>query len=365
MEWLRRALVGGAAAAANHSAPCIHRRVYIDLGVNWANTVHLFQKLDRSGSAYEVYGFEASPLIQPFAEDYFAWLNGDLPNEPESCVPPSGSSDDLDRYTPLYGCPTARQSGYDRMRECMFRRLDRSLRALRPNPALNSSTLIQRRLGSARNRCLPERGQNHYTFIPAAAGGRAAEWLTFYGPPHQLIRGGVHPARPHGDASYHFRVRVVDVASWIASSFAPADYVFLKVDIEGAEHEVLEQMVRDGTMPLVDVLSIDCHPWVRGKDCGRLRSAVARAAPSMKILAEGYSGSDHAGTDSSVGARMRRQQATIRACDAIDLERFALSHRPKREEPIAPADRDPLPAYRYQTAGLGHVHGPAGAARVG
>ena len=331
-------LFDDAASAAFENGTCPHRRrVYIDLGVNWVNTVHLFEQVDKSGAAYEVYGFEASPLIQPFAEDYFAWLNGDIMHEPESCLPPSGSTEDLNKYASLYGCPQARQaSENEQMRECMFGRLARSLRALRPNPRLNSSNLLRQRLDSARNsRCLSADGRNHYTFIPAAAGGSAAKWLSFYGPPHQLIRGGSFSdeivgrieghTRKQGDSAYNFRVRVVDVASWIARSFAVSDYVFLKIDIEGAEHEVLEQMIRDGTMPIVDVLSIECHPWVPGKDCNRLNSRIRRAAPKMQILKEGR---NHFGTDSRFGPRMHRQNATVAACDAIDLERFALYHRP-------------------------------------
>ena len=323
-----------ASALPVENGTCPHRRrVYIDLGVNWANTVHLFEQVDKSGAAYEVYGFEASPLIQPFAEDYFAWLNGDILHEPESCLPPSGSTDDLNRYASLYGCPQARQpSENERMRKCMFGRLARSLRALRPNPRLNSSNLLRQRLDSVRkSRCLSADGRNHYTFIPAAAGGSAAKWLSFYGPPHQLIRGGalsdeiVGRKREQGDSAYDFRVRVVDVASWIARSFDVSDYVFLKIDIEGTEHELLEQMVRDGTMPIVDVLSIECHRWVPGKDCRRLDSSIRKAAPKMEILKERR---DHFGTDSRSGPRMQRQNATAAACDAIDLERFALYHRP-------------------------------------
>lgn len=320
---------------------CPHgRRVYIDLGVNWANTVHLFEEVETSGGAYEVYGFEASPLIQPYIENYFAWLNGDLLDEPESCLPPTGSTNDLNRYAPMYGCPASSDTDYpglERMRQCMFARLAHALGALRPNPQLNSSLLIQKRLLEAnRTTCLPHHGRNKYTFIPAAAAGSSTKWLSFYGPPHQLIRGGsfsdeivgrAGPAalvRKAGDSLYNFRVRVVDVASWIARSFTLSDFVILKVDIEGAEFELLEQMVTEGTMPIVDVLSIECHPWVQGKDCGRLRTSIARAAPALKVLVEGK---DHFGIDSRSGPRLRRQNATIRACDAIDLGRFALHHR--------------------------------------
>ena len=50
-------LLNDAASAALENGTCPHRRrVYIDLGVNWVNTLHLFEKVDKSGAAYEVYG---------------------------------------------------------------------------------------------------------------------------------------------------------------------------------------------------------------------------------------------------------------------------------------------------------------------
>ena len=80
--------------------------MFIDLGVNWGNTARLFKNIDPLASEpYHVYGFEASPLIQPFAEEYFAWLAGTRVDEPESCLPRSGSSAHLNMYAPYYGCP--------------------------------------------------------------------------------------------------------------------------------------------------------------------------------------------------------------------------------------------------------------------
>ena len=38
------------------------------------------------GVAWEVFGFEASPLICPFANDFAAWLNG-VGAQPETCLP--------------------------------------------------------------------------------------------------------------------------------------------------------------------------------------------------------------------------------------------------------------------------------------
>ena len=60
-------------------------------------------------------------------------------------------------------------------------------------------------------------------------------------------------------ARYDFRVRVVDIPAWIESSFSMQDYVILKMDVEGAEHGILEQLVKRGVLPLIDVLAIECH----------------------------------------------------------------------------------------------------------
>jgi hypothetical protein len=72
------------------------RNVYIDLGVNWCNTARLYESIEPHASEpHEVFGFEASPLIQPFAEQYFRWLELERQDEPLSCLPRSGSTEDL------------------------------------------------------------------------------------------------------------------------------------------------------------------------------------------------------------------------------------------------------------------------------
>ena len=48
------------------------RHVYIDAGVNWCNTLELWRKVLEAqpfvDERWQIYGFEASPLIMPFAE---------------------------------------------------------------------------------------------------------------------------------------------------------------------------------------------------------------------------------------------------------------------------------------------------------
>ena len=307
------------------------RNIYIDLGVNWCNTARLHESIEPNRSSpFYVYGFEASPLIQPYAEEYFAWLNGHRLDEPESCLPRSGSSAHLNQFAAVYGCPTANGKNRTLMRECMWAKLAKQLSALRPSPRLNSSALIADRLGSARLDC-GRANKDHFTFVPAAAGSADdASWLEFYGPPHQLIRGGSLPTsiwpeslNADNDSRYNFRVRTADVPAWIASSFSLHDYVILKMDIEGSEHGILKQMVDSSAMPLIDVLSIECHP-IEGKNCERLLQRVRRAAPLMKVMKEGTT---HNGVDSRSKLSKSAQAMTMQACSSVDLNQFSLSHR--------------------------------------
>ena len=306
------------------------RNIYIDLGVNWCNTLRLFEDLDpkpKIGAPYEVFGFEASPLIQPYAEQYFKWLNGERAEEPLNCLPRSGSTRHLKQYASLYGCPA---NSDEVMRQCMWSKLERHLEALRPDPQLNSSRLIKDRLDRARFLCeIGESYQNRFTFIPAAAGSaRDGAWLKLFSPPHQLIRGGATAAyalpanhsnltgpQIFRDKDYDYYVRTVDISRWIDTSFLHRDHIILKMDIEGAEHGVLEQMILQGTVTLVDMLVIECHG--SRSLCRELLQRVKKAAPSLKIMHEGEKGSDgkaFEGTDSHSKMNLTEAQAVLKAC---------------------------------------------------
>ena len=151
-------------------APCVPRRVYIDLGVNWCNTIMQYRKHEpRGGHRYapwEVFGFEASPLIQPYDEDLMAWLDGAIADKPVSCLPPTGSSRHLSQWAPLYGCPA---SPLEQMRTCLWARISPHLSALRPSARLNRSELIDQRLRRAsQQRCMAISSSNVSAASPDA-----------------------------------------------------------------------------------------------------------------------------------------------------------------------------------------------------
>lgn len=287
------------------------RQIYIDLGVNWANTLRLFETIapQRSSRPWEIFGFEASPLIQPYADQFCSWLNGERDHRPNLCLPPAGSTRNLKMYSQQLGC--ARKSG-SLMRACMFRRFDSQLRALRPNPHLNNTGEICKRLALGRIPLAQAATNSRYTLIPAAVSSQNG-WLQIESPPHALIRGGAHFAKTaeileYSAAStwfnredYTYIVPSVDVATWIVQSFSQEDFLFLKVDIEGAEFGFLAKLVRLDGMRLVDVLSMECHENVLSsrngrsikQTCARLESRIRGAAANITILRE----KEHGGLD--------------------------------------------------------------------
>ena len=81
-----------------------------------------------------------------------------------------------------------------------------------------------------------------------------------------------------------------DVAEWFKNNIQEDDFVALKVDIEGAEYEVLKQLIYSGAIDFVDWIAIEWHPeavatyenglWLKGMIDGYL----ARMIDDGKLL---------------------------------------------------------------------------------
>lgn len=51
----------------------------------------------------------------------------------------------------------------------------------------------------------------------------------------------------------------VDFSSWLRKNVTREDFVVCKMDIEGAEYEVLEKIIRDGNLDLIKKLYVEWH----------------------------------------------------------------------------------------------------------
>lgn len=55
------------------------------------------------------------------------------------------------------------------------------------------------------------------------------------------------------------KVNSIDLSGWIKTNFTKDDYIILKMDIEGAEYEILKKMFVDDTIDYINELWIEWH----------------------------------------------------------------------------------------------------------
>ena len=93
---------------------------------------------------------------------------------------------------------------------------------------------------------------------------QAAIWTTdgeleFHFSEHETLGGSVVDSYVPLPEMKAVKVKAFDFGKWLKANYRKEDVVYVKFDIEGAEYPVLEQMLKDGTMPLVDRLYIEFH----------------------------------------------------------------------------------------------------------
>lgn len=54
-------------------------------------------------------------------------------------------------------------------------------------------------------------------------------------------------------------VQCIDLGRWIRETFEPDQYIVLKLDVEGAEYQILRKMLTDGTFTYLNELLIEFH----------------------------------------------------------------------------------------------------------
>ncbi len=64
------------------------------------------------------------------------------------------------------------------------------------------------------------------------------------------------------DKEHPIRVKPIDLSEWLLNNTEPRDYVIVKLDVEGAEYDILEKMFRDRSIERVAHLFVEWH-WSR------------------------------------------------------------------------------------------------------
>ena len=85
------------------------------------------------------------------------------------------------------------------------------------------------------------------------------------------------------DYDHPVRVPCIDLGKWIKNTFNKEDYIILKLNIEGAEYEVLRSMVNDGSIEYIDKLYAELHYKKLANFVGDEDDIVALVEPYVKI----------------------------------------------------------------------------------
>jgi len=293
------------------SAP---RRVYIDLGANWANTLRLWQHVGCVGNGegapgeasvppWEVYAFELWPSMLKFNADVVDWLNGKRIDKPVMPVPEGGSS--LQTWKLFHrrtGCTCVPQRPKTARIRCMQRNASQQVQKFMASfdtdaKRIATPHVIQAALAEAREP--PPRGSSRprYTFIPAGGSNQAGVF------DKQVHVVGLIRNRTEKVPLVSMQMHIVDVVEWIKQSFSPEDWVVLKMDIEGAEFSVLPSLIRTGGIRNVDLVAWECHgPIARargpmgdtaaGNNCIMLTRQLKQAGVEVLVEYKNYIGYD-------------------------------------------------------------------------
>lgn len=76
---------------------------------------------------------------------------------------------------------------------------------------------------------------------------------------HSNLSSTIVKAKYSGRANKKIDVDTIDFSSWIQDNFSETDYIIIKMDIEGAEYEVIDKMLKDKTFDWIDEIYIEFH----------------------------------------------------------------------------------------------------------
>lgn len=235
---------------------------------------------------WEVYAFEGSPLLRNHMEQMSAWLNGEMP-KPNLSLPTSPQI--LLRHASKCGCGHYRKT----MRvNCMLntqRVKSLSSQLMREYHEEHDYALVNCRLDKASHPPQTLR----FTFVPAIISSKQ-EWKKMSGlTPENIIKGNSAVSSYRDRIDINAYVPGVDVVSWMEKYFSEDCSIFMKMDIEGSEHDVIPQLLMSSVIKNVKLIALECHG--ESIKCYRILAMLRKS--NVRILLEGR---DYNNTDSYV-----------------------------------------------------------------
>lgn len=91
------------------------------------------------------------------------------------------------------------------------------------------------------------------------------------------------------DKNHPVAIECIDFSKWLSDNFDEEDFVVVKMNIEGAEYDVLEKCIDDGTMGLINELHIQWHNKKIPGIENRHHEVIEKLALFKTFIFNGYS----------------------------------------------------------------------------
>ena len=230
-----------------------------------------------------------------FIENTTQYLNNDTKEKPSLPFPVTGSKFEAAAKSLKYGCTHPHLNKHhgkiqqivrnnqkirDYLYNCLVKKINLKNMKL---PILSvDKRMIETRMQVASHWNILSKSR--YTLIPAAAGTYNGTIKVAHSTPESIFRGMFE--KPNN--KQYYSSFVMDFVSWLQLHFKESDYIFLKMDIEGGEYDLIPEMVRSGAMKLIDKFAWECHHNAKSNlNCKELKRMTIQCAPNIEWFEEG------------------------------------------------------------------------------
>lgn len=243
------------------SPPPLPRNIYIDLGAFRGETLRMFMKNEvptrcHPGVDWEVFAFEACPILAHCTQLRVDSLNN-------LSIDPPISYSDIPGLQELVKSIHKNQTPFTNELRLLFEDYETLLfsriSSRGPYEAQFSWSPQEReaQLKTAEAR-LPFTG-TQYTAYAMAVGDKDTTLEMHWHCSNNINGGGNLLGIYYGAPSHIFTVPVLRLSRWLKQSFSNNDYIYIKMDIEGMEFLLIEDLIATGCLEMIKEMDVEWH----------------------------------------------------------------------------------------------------------
>ena len=101
--------------------------------------------------------------------------------------------------------------------------------------------------------------RHNCTLVPKVVWKEADEFEFYMQSRYSIASSVIEGGYTTSNRTTKIKVQSVDAAQWLVENVKPSDYIYLRMDIEGAEYTVLSHMLLKGVACWLDVIELEMH----------------------------------------------------------------------------------------------------------